>query len=621
MNRKMTVKKVAGLLWGLLLLGTLGRGLAQTPQDNWYLEQSWTRTGGSYAATNGGLSAPYGVAIGTNGNIYVADQGYGRIQVYLSDGTYSFSITNGFGGGQTFIQPRGMITDKAGNLYVADYGNSCVYEFTSTGTYVRKFGSGTGSGNGQLSGVIDVAVATNGLVYVLENGNSRVSVFGSDGAFLKSLFSPGNLAGQLNSPASIAVSENEKIYISPNFINSIWGGGGPNFPSGIKVFDTNGVFLLTFDPAIAVAGCGCGNYFGACSIRFDRMGLLHVVTSWSGTVAGGGCEACFIGNGYDVSTKCKVYNPDGSLVNSYGVGFGIGTGQSVIWPCHAVGPDGTMIISSKSTLALKQCRYAMRDQWAPPRNAIPMPAVIGKHQRPNSPLVDIDYQVTDMDDTNVTVGILIFTNSSSSPILGNCLRNPTLIEGTSTNLGPGVSANQIHRLTWNAGADWSINLGNYRVAILARDSRTNLLDIHYLALPSAYGMPALKISRSPLNANDFMQVWWWLLATNDTGIRLSSNQIYGVSGAYSNKPLCTDGATTADGYSYLYGKMNLREATAQEVQWAKQGNMPPGSSPNQWTDLNSRPRQVSGRPKAVNEWGFDTGSWDTNTCKWVVPLN
>ena len=222
-----------------------------------------------------------------------------------------------------------------------------------------------------------------------------------------------------------------------------------------------------------------------------------------------------------------------------------------------------------------------------------------------------------MDDMNVTVGILIFTSTNTTPSLGNCIRNPTLIEGTSTNLGPGITANQTHRLTWNAGADWSTNLGNYRVAILAQDRRTNLLDIHYLSLPAGNGMPALKISSSPLNANDFMQVWWWLLATNDTGIILTSNQIYGVTGTFNAKQLCNNGITTTNGRSYIYGKMNVREATVQEVQWAKQGNMPAGTSPNQFTPV----RQVSGRPIAVNEYGFDTGSWDTNTCKWVVPLN
>ena len=598
MNRTMALKKYAGLLLSFLLLGAAGSALAQTPQDNWYLEQTLTKTGGSYTATNGGLSSPYGVAIGLDGRIYVGDEGYGRIQVYLADGTYSFSITNGFGGGQNFSQPRGMITDKNGNLFVADYGNNCVYQFATNGSYLRKFGSGAGSGNGQLSGVMDVAVAANGSVYVLEKGNRRISIFASDGTFLNTLLTPGQLDGQLANPIGVTISPNQTIYICE------YGGccGGTDTGYSIKSFNQSGVFLAK--QYVYWAG---SQHFGCASVRADASGLIHVIRTpqWND---GHAAE-------FDYSTHF-IFSGDFATANSYNYSFGNISWNFSQWPCHAVAPDGSMIVCGRYTQSLMFFRHVFRDQWSPPRNAIPMPAIVSKQQRSNSPLVDIDYQVTDMDNTNVSVAMLIFTNSSSTATLGSCIRTPTLVEGTATNRGANISANQIHRLTWNAGADWAANLGNYRVAILARDSRTNLLDIHYLQLPAGNGMPALKISSSPLNTEDFMQVWWWLLATNDTAILLATNAIYGTSGPFNTKQLCTNGITTSDGRNYLYAKMNVREATTAEVLWAKQGNMPVGSSPNQWTPT----RQVSGRPKAVNEWGFDTGSWDTNTCKWVVPL-
>src|ERR1017187_7997772 len=121
MYNRTASKRGAGLVLGLVLLGSICPALAQRPQDNWYLEQTWVKTNATLGPANGGLSAPYGVAIGPTGKIYVGDQGYGRIQVYQPDGTFSFSIPNGFGGGLSFSQPRGMITDTNGNLYVADY--------------------------------------------------------------------------------------------------------------------------------------------------------------------------------------------------------------------------------------------------------------------------------------------------------------------------------------------------------------------------------------------------------------------------------------------------------------------------------------------------------------------
>ena len=242
-----------------------------------------------------------------------------------------------------------------------------------------------------------------------------------------------------------------------------------------------------------------------------------------------------------------------------------------------------------------------------------MPIVSNWRQRPSSPLVDIDYQVTDADDTNVWTAMLIFTNATQS--LACCIRYPTWAENTGTNMGPNTAANQPHRLTWNAGADCNANLCSNKAAILAKDSRQGLLDIHYLRLPADRGMQALKISRSPLIQNDFMQVWWWLLATGDPGIALAAGKILGVGGAYDTKLLCDSSNTTsADGRNYIYAKMNVREATSNEVQWAREGAT--AGNVNQWTPT----RTVGGRPAAVNEYGFDTGSWGTNAF-WVVPTN
>jgi DNA-binding beta-propeller fold protein YncE len=577
----------------------------QTPQDNWYAETRWTKTGGGLAVINGGLAEPYGVAIGPDRRVYVGDQSYRCVQVYLPDGSFSFSITNA--GGQSLLYPRGMIFDSSGKLYVADYGNNCVFVFTAEGAFIRKIGTGTGSGNGQLSGVMDVGVDKDGEVYILERNNGRVSVFGPTGDFLRNWGQLGELDGQLYNPVSLAVSADASVYVAAGDIP--W---NRSDLAGVKVFDKNGVFLRKISPAFQSDNGQARVGFCPQSVRLDSSGLLHVIVSFYVTYSGT-TEAI------NTTPFHRIYHADGGIVQDYRLTFNtVGPHQHFfLWPCHALGPDGTMILCNSATKQLSLSRQVLREQYAVPRNAIPMPAVIAKLQRPNSPLVDIDYRVTDADDTNVTVGLLVFTNSSSTASLSNLLRNPTLVENTQTNLGPGIVANTVRRLTWNAGADWSVNLGNYRVAVMAQDSRTNLLDIHYLRLPADGGMPELKISRSPLNTNDFMQVWWWLLATNDTGIALATNRLYGAAGTYAGKLLHAAGSNTADGRAYIYEKLRVREATPPEVQWAKQATMPAGSPPNQWSPA----RQVSGRPAAVNEYGFDTGNWDTNTCKWVVPLN
>lgn len=587
----------------LLLLG-INLCLAQVPQDNWYLWQTWTNTGGNFTATNGGLSSPYGVAIGPDGRIYVGDQGYKCIQVYLPNGAYSFSITNGFGGGLKFSQPRGMITDTSSNLYVADVGTNCVYVFGPSGNFLRKIGSGTGSGNGQLKGVVDVAVSSAGLVYVLEVTNSRLSVFNADGSFNKILISSGvgfnELDGQLFQPASIAVSPSGNIYVADDTIY-------------IKAFDTNGLFLnktLSDMVYVPTGGVPPLDSYSASpySIRFDPSGLLHEIICYTGV---GLINWNIYNSAFEQLTNVGAAGPFYRIIDFSGQGLGIP--DMVSWPCHAIGPDGTMIICGHNNKTLQLFRLGLREQWAPPRNCIPMPAIIDHVQRPNSPLVDIDYQVTDLDNSNVFVGMMVFTNAVQS--LSNCIPQMTLAEGTATNLGWGIAANQPHHVTWNAGADWAVSLGNYRIALLAKDNRQGLLDIHYLTLPASRGMPSLKISASPLIQSDFQQVWWWLLATNDPGIMLNSGNIYGVGGSFDTQLLCNgDYNTTTNGMAYIFAKMNVRLATAQEVQWASEGAV--AGNTNQWTPT----MVVGGRPMAVNEYGFDTGNWGPNAW-WVVPQN
>lgn len=259
-------------------------------------------------------------------------------------------------------------------------------------------------------------------------------------------------------------------------------------------------------------------------------------------------------------------------------------------------------------------KQACRELQPPTPNALPIPAVWKTVQRPSSPLIDIDYEVTDADDATVQTGLLVFRDGVVS--LANCIRDLTLVEGTESKVGPGVAANQLHRVTWNAGSDWATALGEFQVAALAKDSRQGLLDIHYLDLPADRGVGPLRISRGPLIESDFMQVWWWLLATHDTGISLSAGKILGLGGAYDGKSLNDNGTTSADGRAYLCAKMGVREATPAEVTWAREGA---GTSP----PLQNTPaRTMGGRPLKLNEYGFDTGDWSAAglNAHWVIPL-
>ena len=73
--------------------------------------------------------------------------------------------------------PTNIAIDTSDNMvYVSENSNNRVSVFTSEGQFVKSFGR-WGKGPGEFNHPHGLAVDTNGVVYACDHGNSRVQVF------------------------------------------------------------------------------------------------------------------------------------------------------------------------------------------------------------------------------------------------------------------------------------------------------------------------------------------------------------------------------------------------------------------------------------------------------------
>ena len=85
------------------------------------------------------------------------------------------------------ITPTGIQVDSDGKLWVVDRGNSRVQKFTRDGEFLGMWGT-AGNNQGQFGVPTSIAFDKDGNFYVAEVENSRVQIFSPDGKYLLAEF-------------------------------------------------------------------------------------------------------------------------------------------------------------------------------------------------------------------------------------------------------------------------------------------------------------------------------------------------------------------------------------------------------------------------------------------------
>jgi trimeric autotransporter adhesin len=190
---------------------------------------------------------PYGVAVDSAGNLYIADTFHYRICKVTPKGKVTIIAGNekrgysGDGGKAISAQldlPCGIAVDSIGNVYIADSQNHCIRKVTPAGYITTIAGNGNpgfgGDGgqatSAQLASPFGVAVDSSGNLYIADTQNNRIRKitpsglittvagdgnegYGGDGGFARS--------AQLRWPKGIAVDRAGNLYIADTGNNRI----------------------------------------------------------------------------------------------------------------------------------------------------------------------------------------------------------------------------------------------------------------------------------------------------------------------------------------------------------------------------------------------------------------
>ncbi len=223
--------------------------------------------GGAQNTVTSSIANPYGVAVDGAGNLYVADS---STTVYMVTPGGTKSTVN-----STFSSPYGIALDGQGDFYVSDHTAGKVYEVTPSGTKTTVY---TG-----LSSPEGVAVDAAGNVYVANTGGGEVYMMTPGGT-------RSTVASGLTSPDGVAVDGAGTVYISDDSAHAVYqvpSGGSKTTVATV----TSGGFGLAID--------GSGNLYTSGQtpgpvielgratpppVNFPNLTPVHTVDTTDGTM-------------------------------------------------------------------------------------------------------------------------------------------------------------------------------------------------------------------------------------------------------------------------------------------------------------------------------------------------
>lgn len=289
-------------------------------------------------ATTAKFNWPMGIAIDTEGTIFVVDSANYIIRKITSAGVVSTFAGSGIGGFADGIASvaqfngiDGLAVDTAGNVYVADTNNHRIRKISAAGVVSTLAGSTQGYANGigtaaRFNNPSGVAVDAAGNVFVTDTFNYRIRKITPAGV-VSTLAGSGiagfanglGTAAQFNKTYGIAVNDTGSIFVADalnhrvrkitasgvvtTFAGSVYGYANGNgiaakfsYPYGITVDATDNVYVTDAEDN-----------------RIRKITIVGMVSTLAGSGIGGFADG--------IGTTAQFINPCGVTVDAVGSVF------------------------------------------------------------------------------------------------------------------------------------------------------------------------------------------------------------------------------------------------------------------------------------------------------------